>query len=662
VRRFLAALPKHFHQIAMSIETLLELGDVPVEELVGRLKAAEERYGLTGGGAGIAQLNLTEDELVARVTKRLVLNSDKGSGSSSGSPGGQPRGHGGGRGERGAPRQKGGEGGSREKRSDVGARGNGGARGGGRDVARDECRYCGTRGHWAKECPKRRRDTAHLAQVDEDQEAHTLLVATAEEVTASIPICPTPSAFSPLRLVAAPVIHLDEGNLFVQLGERGDGATTQWILDSGATNHMTGPRSAFAELDSGVRGSVRFGDSSTVGIEGRGMVLFMCKTGEHQKLAGVYHIPRLAANIISLGQLEQEGFKILLEKGALKIWDTDRRLVAAVPRAASRLYILEVSVDKPVCFAAHTEEAAWRWHACYGHLGFQGLQKLSKGEMVRGLPKIKQVAKVCDGCLIGKQRRHPFSAASKFRAERPLQLVHADLCGPITPPTPRGKKLFLLAVDDMSRYMWALLLASKDEAASALTHLQVRAEVEVGHKLGTLRTDRGGEFTAQAFMEYCASKGVQHHLTAPYTPQQNGVVERRNQTVLGMARCMLKSMGVPGRFWGEAVTTAVFVLNRAPTRALEDKTPYEAWYGHKPAVHFLSYLRMCHTRQGGRRPSAKARRQEYTDGPHRVRTRHEGLPALQPGDRSCARLKGCHLRGRSCLELGGERHRQQRGR
>jgi transposase InsO family protein len=322
----------------------------------------------------------------------------------------------------------------------------------------------------------------------------------------------------------------------------------RWILDSGATNHMTGARSAFADLDGSIRGSVRFGDGSTVAIEGRGTVLFKGKTGEHQKLADVYHIPRLTANIISLGQLEEKRFKILLEDGALKIWDPQRRLVAVVRRAANRLYILNTNIGKPVCLAAHAEEASWRWHARYGHLSFQGLQKLSKGEMVRGLPRIEHVDQVCDGCLVGKQRCAPFPAANKFRAARQLELVHADLCGPVTPPTAGGKKLFLLVVDDMSTYMWLVLLATKDEAAAAIVRLQARAEAEVGHKQGTLRTDRGGEFTARAFGEYCAGMGIQRHLTAPYTPQQNGVVERRNQTVLGMARCMLKSMSVLGRF------------------------------------------------------------------------------------------------------------------
>ncbi|KAF8725661.1 hypothetical protein HU200_020204 [Digitaria exilis] len=568
VRKFLQALPPRLHQIALSIEMLLDVEEVSVEELVGRLKAAEERHGLTGGGASIAQLNLTEDELVARLSKKMQLNSDKGSGSSSGSWGGQQRGRGGG------GQKKGGEG-SWDRRNHEGGRGKGGdgARGGNGDLASDQCRYCGKTGHWARECPKRRRDGLALAAQVEEESEPTLLV------TAGLPLPPVAAA--------ATQIHIDEDKLFVQLGERSDGDTARWILDTGATNHMTGARSAFAELDSGIRGTVRFGDGSTVGIEGRGTVLFQCKTGEHQKLTGVYHIPRLTANIISLGQLEEEGFKILLNQGALKIWDPEGRLVARVPRAASRLYILKVVVDKPVCLAAHTEETAWRWHARYGHLGFQGLQKLSKGEMVIGLPRIDHVNQVCDGCLVGKQRRFPFPAASKFRARQRLELVHADLCGPITPATPGGKKMFLLAVDDMSRYMWLVLLVTKDESSTAIVRLQAGAEKEAERKLGTLRTDRGGEFTARAFGDYCAGQGIQRHFTAPYTPQQNGVVERRNQTVLGMARCMLKAMGVPGRFWGEAVTTAVFILNRAPTKSLDSKTPYEAWYEKKPAVHYF---------------------------------------------------------------------------
>lgn len=102
-----------------------------------------------------------------------------------------------------------------------------------------------------------------------------------------------------------------------------------------------------------------------------------------------------------------------------------------------------------------------------------------------------------------------------------------------------------------------------------------------------LRTDRGGEFTSVEFGRYCAEKGVERHLTAPYSPQQNGVMERRNQTIVGIARSMLKAKDMPAAFWGEAVSTAEFILNHSPTKAIAEKTPFEAWHGRKPKVSFL---------------------------------------------------------------------------
>jgi transposase InsO family protein len=302
-----------------------------------------------------------------------------------------------------------------------------------------------------------------------------------------------------------------------------------------------------------------------VKIKGRGTVLFKCKTGEHQALTGVYHIPRLTANIVSLGQLEGDGYKILMECGSLKIWDAQQRLLAKVERAANNLYTLNLNIGKPVCLAAQGSSAAWRWHARYGHLNFRGLRRLAEQDMVRGLPQIDHVDQVCDSCLAGKQRRVAFPSEAKYRAAHKLELVHGNLCGPVTPATPSNNKYFFLLVDDLSRYMWLILLSTKGQAATAFTAFQARAETEAGRKLGTLRTDRGGEFTARTFVEHCAQEGIQRHFTAPYSPQQNGVVERRNQTVMGIARSMMKAMTMPGWFWGEAVTTAVFILNRSPT-------------------------------------------------------------------------------------------------
>jgi len=195
VRKFLQALLPRYHQIAMSIETLLDVEDVPVDELVGRLKAAEERHGLTCGGTSLAQLNLTKDKLVARLSKRLHINVDKGSGISSGAWGSPQHRRGGGRGKsrRGGGQKKGGARGGRSNGARSGhgdgARGghnDDGARGGNGDVGRDECRYYGLKGHWARECPKRKHDAqAHAAQVEEDGESSLLVVAVMAQVNSS---------------------------------------------------------------------------------------------------------------------------------------------------------------------------------------------------------------------------------------------------------------------------------------------------------------------------------------------------------------------------------------------------------------------------------------------------------------------------------------------
>jgi hypothetical protein len=207
--------------------------------------------------------------------------------------------------------------------------------------------------------------------------------------------------------------------------------------------------------------------------------------------------------------------------------------------------------------------------------------------MVRDLPSFNHVEQFCDASVLMKKRWLPIPQQSSFRAKERLKLVHGDLCGPVTPATPGGRLYFLPLIDDLSRYMWVVVLSSKGEAADAIRRAQAAAEAECGRKLRVLRTEHGGEFTAAEFTSYCADQGVQRHYSAPYSPQQNGVVERHNQKVVGMARALLKQRGMPGVFWGEAVVTTVYILNRSPTKALNSRTPYEAWHGRKVAVSHL---------------------------------------------------------------------------
>ncbi|KAF2306587.1 hypothetical protein GH714_019620 [Hevea brasiliensis] len=271
-------------------------------------------------------------------------------------------------------------------------------------------------GHYASECSTKERDEkANLTQQQEDEGPSLLLLETC-----------VPEL---LPAEESEIIMLQENTSEAEKKE------SNWYLDSGASSHMSGEKHCFVELNLTITGKVRFGDGSMANICGQGSVLFQCKNTEHLTLQNVYYIPRLRSNIISLGQLDEAGSTIVIGGGHLKLYDWRNKLVVDVERRTNRLYIAKLQLATPINLMARMDDEPWTWHARYGHLNFNSLRKLSRRGMVKGLPSIDQVDKLCDGCLVGKQHRTSFPKKSEFRANKPLELVHSDLCGPITPTT-----------------------------------------------------------------------------------------------------------------------------------------------------------------------------------------------------------------------------------
>jgi hypothetical protein len=337
------------------------------------------------------------------------------------------------------------------------------------------CRNCGIYGHWEQDCKRPKKEKKkEPAQAEAN-------VAVGGGVHGGVLMM----ASCDVRREVSQFVHLTEKVVPIDVPEG------VWVLDTGASNHMTGTRSVLSQLDQSVRGSVRFGDGSRVEIEGIGSVLMEGRHHEHKVLTNVYYIPKLKSNIVSLGQLEEKGFKSVLENGRLCVYDPDNILLISAPRTANRLYTVKFGLAAPICLLAKSSDEAWRWHARFGHLNFRALRDLSSKSMVEGMPIVEKVEQICDGCVIGKQHRFPFPQASSFRAEKGLELLHADLCGHITPPTPGGASYFLLVVDDCSRFMWVELLKTKDQALECFKKIKQRAEVESECKVKGLRTDRG---------------------------------------------------------------------------------------------------------------------------------------------------------------------------
>ncbi|XP_066358327.1 uncharacterized protein [Miscanthus floridulus] len=338
--------------------------------VTGRLKAADDVEPAPAHTAS-RKLLLTEEQWVERYKKK---NTESSRGGSSSGGRGKHRGHG-----RGC-----GTGGDGDTRASSGS---------GKARQADVCKNCGKVGHWAKDCrSKKKEEQVHVAQ--DDEPTLMLAVGPTQEPEGSFPFSAQPPAppcpRSPM-IHGDTVLHIVEQKVFATFDAAEDWDPRRWILDTGASNHMSGSRAAFTDLDTAVSGSVHYGDGSVAQIKGIGTVLLECKNGEHRSLPNVYYLPRLTANIISVGQLDKGGYQVLVEDGVMRIRDEDRHLLAKIPRNPSRLYVLDVTIARPVCLAARTNDDSWMWHARFGHINFTALRKMAREELVCGMPPITQV-------------------------------------------------------------------------------------------------------------------------------------------------------------------------------------------------------------------------------------------------------------------------------
>lgn len=196
------------------------------------------------------------------------------------------------------------------------------------------------------------------------------------------------------------------------------------------------------------------------------------------------------------------------------------------------------------------------------------------------------VSSVCGPCFEGKMSRDSFPKASKSRASEVGELVHSDLGGPMEVATPRGNRYYIVLVDDYSRYSVVYLLQHKSDAESKIREYCNMIKNQFGRFPKCIRSDGGGEFSGSALRKFFVDNGIVQQMSAPYSPQQNGVAERKNRYLKEMMRCMLVESGLEKKFWGEAINTANYLQNRCPSSSIVS-TPYELWSKKKPSYSHL---------------------------------------------------------------------------
>nr|GEV73649.1 retrovirus-related Pol polyprotein from transposon TNT 1-94 [Tanacetum cinerariifolium] len=255
----------------------------------------------------------------------------------------------------------------------------------------------------------------------------------------------------------------------------------------------------------------------------------------------------------------------------------------------------EMASASPICLMARASSTkSWLWHQRLSHLNFDTINDLARNDLVSGLSKFKYNKEhLCTSREQGKSRRasHPPKPVPNSRHR--LHLLHMNLCGPMRIANINGKWYVLVIIDDYSRYTWVHFLRSKDEAPKVIKTFLKMITVLLQSSVIIIRTDNGTEFKNQVLKEYFDSVGISHQMSFVRTPQQNGLVERQNQTLVEAARTMLIFSRAPLFLWAEAIATAFFTQNRSIIHRRFNKTPYELINGRKPDISFLHVSGLC---------------------------------------------------------------------
>ncbi|KAK1632735.1 hypothetical protein QYE76_007050 [Lolium multiflorum] len=362
----------------------------------------------------------------------------------------------------------------------------------------------------------------------------------------------------------------------------------KWVFDSGCTNHMTGGKCVLDQFieDIHKKSSITFGDNSKGKVLGYGKVAI----SKDLCLETVMLVEHLGYNLLSIYHLADAGYNSYFTKYYVQVFRSDNLKLVLVGFVENNLYVVDLSKESPsfsTCLMAKHDEG-WLWHRRLGHVNMRNLKQLLKGEHIVGLTGVSfEKDRVCSACVAGKQLKKKHPIKSIVTTSRPLELLHLDLFGPSHYDTLGGSKYGLVIVDDYSRYSWVFLHKSKDETHREFITFAKKAQRMYESEIKAIRTDNGTEFKNYTMQEFVDDEGIKHEFSAPYTPQQNGVVERKNRTIIEMARTMLSEFNSPHNFWGEAISTAVHYSNRLFLRPLHNKTPYELLTGNKPNVMYI---------------------------------------------------------------------------
>lgn len=422
-----------------------------------------------------------------------------------------------------------------------------------------KCWDCGKVGHMQRQCPNRKQ---HSNSNNHNRSQHK-----AKHVADD-----TESAFA---------INNDDGE---------NSTSQRWLIDSGATKHMTPYRSLFTDYQEFEKPEkVAIADGKTVNALGVGRVMVSVSANRSvarkSTLYDVLYVPDLSSNLFSVRAVTSRNMTV--QFGHSRCWVRNKcNQLCARGTLVDKLYYLDLESSDHANAAVAKSDSLW--HSRLAHVHEAAIKRMCREGLVNGAELSETKVGLCEPCVKGKMSRMPFKARSEIKSTRVLELVHTDVCGPMRTTSLGGSRYFVTFVDDFTRYTHVYFLHDKSEVFSKFLEFSALVSNQTGQSIGTLRSDGGGEYISNEFETHLKSCGIRHEITVRYSAEQNGVAERYNRTVCEAARAMIIESRLPKFLWAEAIATAAYVRNRVPTRAhSEPTTPYELWHGSKPDISNL---------------------------------------------------------------------------
>jgi Reverse transcriptase (RNA-dependent DNA polymerase)/gag-polypeptide of LTR copia-type/Integrase core domain/GAG-pre-integrase domain/Domain of unknown function (DUF4219) len=364
----------------------------------------------------------------------------------------------------------------------------------------------------------------------------------------------------------------------------------KWIIDSGATKHMTPNHDLFTKFfPFRVVEPVSLGNGTVCNAVGIGCVSLkiLCNDKVNSYiLTDVLYVPNLTNNFFSVSAATSKGYSITFAKKQCLI-SQNGKLTATGSNVNHIWYIDCLKEDMCASLKTSAVDKLNLWHKRLGHVHEQRLKTAVNHDIVAGIDKISGDLPFCEACIQAKQSRKPFKSSNySVQSTCKLELVHSDVCGPMSVPSLGGARYFVTFIDDFTRCCRVYFLKHKSEVLDKFKEYESEVTNKSGQKIKTIRTDNGGEYTSREFENFLKLKGIRHELTVPYSPAQNGIAERLNRTLQEMALSQLIEANLPKCYWAESVATACYTRNRLPVLPFE-MSPFERWFGRKPSVkHF----------------------------------------------------------------------------